>query len=112
MKIQTENICPGCSRHCPASHVRCKYGQKHFEKLRQAEDTTSCSGEVKRKSRYKWEKHVTAEGLLWRLLRHSSRIKRALRKKQVSEQQLLGTLTPQEQAQLSMLLEKITKTLE
>ena len=112
MKTQTANTCPGCSRHCPAKHLRCKYGQKHFEKLRRAEEAKSLIVQAEKKPRHKWEKHVTPDGLFWHLLWYSGRIKRALRKKKISEQQLLSTLTQQEQAQLDALLEKVTKILE
>ena len=107
MKKTTGNLCPGCKRHCPAGHARCKYGQKYFEKHHPSTQTEPPAKE----RRHAWEKHVTPGGLFWQLLWQSRRIKRALRKEKVSEQQLLLALSVQEQEQLRVLLDKISKTL-
>ena len=110
MKKQSENLFPGCSRHCPANHPRCKYGQKYLEKIAKA---TAChSKDSEKKPRCKWEKHVTPHGLCWQLLWNSRRIKQALRKNKVTEQQLLSALSTQEQVQLCALLAKVTKPLD
>lgn len=95
------DVCPGCSRHCSLSHVRCKYGQRYIEKLQAHEDS---------KPRRKWEKHVTQGGLTWKLLFTASSIKKALRKKRITEEALLATLSSQERGQLLALLAKLEKT--
>ena len=59
MNKSKANRCPGCSRHCRAEHVRCKYGQKYFLKMHApqeaAPDSSRKTGEKRKR---KWEKHV------------------------------------------------------
>lgn len=100
--------CPGCSRHCPLDHVRCKYGQKYIDKLKNAQEEAIPF----KKHKHKWEKHVHREGLIWNFLQASRSVKRALRRKTANEAQLLAALTSEERAQLNTLIAKITDALE
>ena len=104
-----KDVCPGCSRHCSLDHVRCKYGQKYVEKIRKAEADGHPATEDKH--HYKWEKYVAQGRLAWKLLWVSSRRKKALRRKKLTEQQLLNVLDEAEQAQLDALLDKISDML-
>ena len=104
-----KDVCPGCSRHCSLDHVRCKYGQKYVEKIRKAEADGHPATEDKH--HYKWEKYVAQGSLAWKLLWVSSRSKKALRRKKLTEQQLLNVLDEAEQAQLDALLDKISDML-
>lgn len=106
-----QDVCPGCSRHCPLSHVRCKYGQKYVEKQRRAQDASPGNIKESNKKRRKWEKYVTQDSTLWKLLFTGNRLKRALRKGQITERQIHLALSGEEQAQLRTLLEKITRML-
>ena len=113
MGKQKTDVCPGCSRHCPLSHVRCKYGKKYIEKHRrdqQAAGHLSVKGEEK-KPRRKWEKHVMQGSTVWKLLFTASRLKKALRKEHITEAQLLAALTPQDRAMLDALLERISSSI-
>lgn len=103
-------VCPGCSRHCALSHVRCGYGRKYIKKLEKKQANTP--GLKKYTRRYKWEKYVSREGPMRALLLAASRIKHALRKKEITETQLLSALSVDEQAQLDALLAKLVDMLE
>ena len=100
-----KDVCPGCSRHCSLNHVRCKYGQKYIEKIRKADADSHHAPESKR--HYKWEKLVAQGGLAWKLLWVSSRSKKALRRKQLTEQELLSALDDAAQAQLNAILDQL-----
>ena len=104
-----KDVCPGCSKHCSMNHVRCKYGQKYVEKIREADADRHQAPEDKH--HYKWEKYVAQGGLAWKLLWVSSRGKKALRRKKLTEQQLLSALDEAELAQLNALLDKISDML-
>ena len=112
MKTEKQNRCPGCSRHCPADHARCKYGQRYFKKMQQTGSNGSPSASESKQHLRKWEKHVQQGGVLWKLLWSSRRIKKALRQKTIAECQLLSALNSEEQVQLGILLEKMTKPLD
>ena len=102
MKQENCAHCPGCSRHCPAYAVRCKYGQKYFEK-HPPESPAPCS------KKHKWEKHVTSGGLVWQLIAGSRNVKKALCREQITEETLLRQLTPEEQEALSRLLTRLSE---
>jgi len=106
MAKQAMNVCPGCSKHCPMGSPRCKYGRKYFEKLAQEKEIPQ---EIRR--HYKWEKLVHQGGLVWQLLWVASRSKKALRKKELTEHELLLALDNDELEQLQQLLEKISATI-
>ncbi len=93
--MAAELRCPGCSKHCPASHPRCKYGRKYFEA-----HTADPSPKQK-----KWETRVTAQGPLWHLITTARLVKKAL--KDTPEADVLQPLTLQEQAELTALLQKL-----
>lgn len=114
MGKQKTDVCPGCSRHCPLSHVRCKYGEKYIEKRRrdqQAAGQLLTKGEDG-KPRRKWEKYVTQGSTFWKLLLTASRLKKALRKEQITEAQLLAALTPQDRAMLDALLDHVNSIIQ
>jgi len=102
--------CPGCSRHCCAAHVRCKYGQKYFQKQQEAD--ISFQKNQNDPHHYKWEKFVQQGSPLWMLLWVSCQSKKALRKENLTEQQLLSALSESEQDQLRTLLAKLSGILE
>ena len=103
MGKRKEDVCPGCSRHCPLDHVRCKYGQKYLEK-QQKKDRTE-------KRRRRWEKYAAEGSPVWTLLDTASRLKRSVRKETISVQQIHLVLSGEEQTQLCALLEKINRIL-
>ena len=107
MPKRPKDVCPGCSRHCPMESVRCKYGRKYFGKMAEAVSAQPSEDSP----HYKWEKHVAQGGLAWKLLWVSSRSKKALRRKDLTEQALLSVLDETEQAQLEALLDKISGNL-
>lgn len=107
MSKQKNAVCPGCSRHCRWDCVRCKYGQRYFEKEKLAEIKHDSDVQGHRK---KWEKYVQRGGTLWKFLMVSARCKRALRKEGLTEQMMLRALDQDEQMQLNMLLEKLVRS--
>lgn len=110
MGKQTTGTCPGCSRHCPLDHVRCKYGLRYIEKLQSKQEAADNSARDRR--RHKWEKHVCRGSALWHLLVCAGRAKRALRKKRITEAQALSALSPNEQDQLIALLGRIAAAID
>ena len=104
-----KDVCPGCSRHCPLTHVRCKYGQKYIGKIRKADADSHQTPEGKHN--YKWEKDVVQGGLAWKMLWVSCRGKKALRRKKLTEQELFAALNVDEKAQLNALLDQISQRL-
>lgn len=109
-----QDVCPGCSRHCPLDHVRCKYGQKYIEKQRRALEGApgNQKQDSKKMRRRKWEKYAAKGSASWTLFETSSRLKRALRKETITERQIHLALSDEEQAQLRALLAKISGILE
>ncbi|MBQ7885318.1 MAG: hypothetical protein IJ313_00330 [Clostridia bacterium] len=73
-----------------------------------AEQTGCGQPEDNGKHRRKWEKHVLQGGLTWKFLWMGSRIKKALRRKRLTEQDLLAALSGEEQARLAALLDKLS----
>ena len=111
MEKQKEHVCPGCSRRCPLSHVRCGYGRKYQEKHEKKQAKKPAEAFAPDKHRHKWEKYATPASPVWKLLWTARTLKRALRKKTVTEAQLLAALSGEEQAQLDACLSKISKVL-
>lgn len=101
-----ENVCPGCGRHCSTENVRCKYGRNYFEKQRASEQ----NGMERRK--YKWERYVEKEGLLWKLLLLSAQMKKSLKSEVMTEEQLLSALTDSEQDALAAAIGKIGESMK
>ena len=75
------------------NNVKCKYGRNYFEKL-SAEDTGK-------------KRIVEKGGLAWRLLKTVKIAKKALKKRDISEEQLMARFTEEDKAQLSTLLDKL-----
>lgn len=113
MKKQKPDVCPGCSKHCAADSVRCKYGRSYFAKRESAppEDRRPAHLHSKKHS-LKWEKHVSSQGAVWQLLWTSRAVKKALRGGEISESQLLAALTEPEQQQLCAALDKMNAQLK
>ena len=90
--------CPGCGRHCPMDNVKCKYGMKYF-----ADRNTAADNEAK----HKWERFVEKDGLVWRLMMLGRCTKKALKKKKLTEAQLMERLTADDKEQLAGILDKL-----
>lgn len=112
MKQNQKAVCPGCSRHCSMDNVRCKYGQKYFEKTCAQQAAASAGEKDKRGRRRKWEKHVEAGGTGWKLLWTAGCFKRALRSGKLTEAQMISGLNDEERAQLGLLLDRIARAAE
>lgn len=93
-----KDTCPGCSRHCPMNHLHCKYGEKYF--ARQEAKQTS-----------KWTALVTEDGPLWQLLSTSKNVKKALKRKETTEEALFACLSNEEKYRLMETLQKISVSL-
>lgn len=106
MKTVNQNVCPGCSRHCTADCVRCKRGRAYFAKQRE-NDNFAPMENTKKKHHHKWERSLSEGGPIWRMLRMSKKIKKALRNGEISEAGLLEPLSEQERDQLSEVMDKI-----
>ena len=102
MKNEHMPVCPGCSRHCPANAVRCKYGRAYFTKHPPAE--AACSGKPKG---HKWKAFVEKDGVLLNYLISGKKIKKALCHQKVSEAALLSLLTEEEKHVLSAITQKL-----
>ena len=63
MKNESMNVCPGCKRHCPACAVKCKYGQKYFEKKACAEKSNPLQ-----KKKARWKKTVSEGSAIYLLI--------------------------------------------
>ena len=105
MKTKKPAVCPGCHKHCEEGHARCKYGCRYFAKLH-AQENTACAC-PKKNCKHKWENDVTQGSSIWHLLSCSRRIKKALRSKSMTEEQLLSALNDSERQTLSGLLNKL-----
>ncbi|MBP3645672.1 MAG: hypothetical protein J6K55_04525 [Clostridia bacterium] len=104
MKKSNIPTCPGCSRHCPACSVRCKYGRQYFQKH---PVETKCDSK-----KHKWERYVTEGEMLWNLLAHGKKIKKALCHQQLTESALLSLLSEEEKAAVSSALQKLSAAAE
>lgn len=100
--MKTEKIprCPGCSKHCPLSAPRCKYGRTYAAKKMEKE--------IKPKCKHKWEGYVTLQGEIWQMLTLSRAIKKGLCHSRVTETQLLSAITPEQRQALAEILQKLS----
>ena len=94
MKKEGMNTCPGCKRRCPMGETRCSYGRKYFEKQAGAQD-----------KKHGWEKHLTQGSMLHQLISVGRSAKKALKKGEATEAQLLSSMNDDQQQSLSELLE-------
>ena len=113
MKNEKQLLCPGCGRHCPASAPRCKYGRNYFAK-KSACSASSCPHSecaFHPGRTYKWEKHAPRETLLGQFLLVGCKTKKALKNKNITQQQLLESLPQEETQRLSETLAKLNALL-
>ncbi|MBQ8508189.1 MAG: hypothetical protein IJ466_12275 [Clostridia bacterium] len=103
MKKDKQNTCPGCSRHCPLSAPRCKYGRTYLAKKQKSEAKCAKKESIK----YKWEKYAARDGLAWKLFFTCRSAKRAMRDSGISEAQFFAVLTEEERRALAGILEKL-----
>jgi len=89
--------CPGCKRRCTAEHPRCKYGQKYF---------ASCCANEKKES---LDKKTKKQSLARQFIKTARRMKKALKKKKYTEEQMLGVLGDQDREVLSLILKKLNE---
>jgi len=104
LKKQKQDVCPGCSRHCTQDCVRCKCGRAYF--AGRSSSGTPAPQEAPRKKR-KWEKYAAEGGLVWRLIIAALRAKKALRREQIAEAQIMDVLDEQEKTLLDQILKKL-----
>lgn len=125
MKNNAIPTCPGCGKHCPLDHPRCKYGRAFFEKWQRKEQAADVKEKEKKKSSldsrkrnqsfhqapqdcsHKWEQYVEQGGLAWQFFLACCHAKKALRKKRITEEKLFSALSDDEKAYLSQLIEKM-----
>ena len=100
MKKDISGVCPGCSRHCSRDALKCKYGHEHFEKLQKKE-------QAKKEHRYKWESYTEKDGLAWILFLVCRNIKKALRSKSMTEDEIFAPLSQEEKNELANLVHKL-----
>lgn len=91
--------CPGCRRHCTADHPHCKFGCKYFARC--------CESKDKKNHKYKWEKYTAPDGLARQLQFTAHKVKKALRKGRLTEDQLISALTFDERQLFAELLKKL-----
>lgn len=104
MKESKTNVCPGCSRHCTAETVKCKYGRNYFAK----QDVGLLKvKERKKKHECKWKKMVSEDGVVRELIITSIGIKKAIRSGMITEKQIMEMLNDAEQAQLASILRNL-----
>lgn len=112
MKNETTITCPGCHKHCPMGCARCKYGRTYFEKLQKKQEAPTAAIVAEKnvsKKALRWEAFVAKDGLMWHFLSAGRGVKKALRRKQVTEGQLLGLMDDQEQQVLLNLLKRLNQ---
>ena len=100
MKNESMNVCPGCKRHCPACAVKCKYGQKYFEKKACAEKSNPLQ-----KKKARWKKTVSEGSAIYLLISAGRSAKKALKRGETTEARLLASLTDEERQTLAGLLD-------
>lgn len=100
MKHRHEPVCPGCGKHCPMSHPRCRYGRTYFARL-------NAPAPEHARPRHKWEAFVTRDEPIWLLLDTARSLRKALKKERVTEAQLLDRLSDDEQLRLTALLRRL-----
>lgn len=105
MSRKIENRCPGCSRHCMEGNVRCKYGRSYFEKQKAASQNET------KNRKYKWERYVEADGTVWKLLKLSAELKKALKDGSVTEKQMADRLTEEERRTMEEFLDRMSEAM-
>ncbi len=95
-------VCPGCSRHCSMDAPRCKYGKKYFAKCCPCPAIAEKAGKAR-----KWKDALEKDGLIRRLLKTGKRIRKGLKRGEITESALLSRLTPSEKESLEAVLEKL-----
>ena len=106
MKDKNCARCPGCSKCCPLSAPRCKYGRACMAKQLRAQKDKANAGDTKKKQ-HKWERHVQQGGPAWQLLQAAHCTKKALKKGRICESQLLAPLSDEDRLTLTALLSKL-----
>jgi len=101
--VKKENVCPGCSKHCPLNAPRCKYGIRHAAKLQKK--ATACA--TKKQKQYKWERHTAKGGPAHLMLTVSRSAKKALCHEKTTEERMFASFTPAEKELFASLLAKI-----
>lgn len=114
MKHDKEPRCPGCSRHCPLSAPRCKYGCRYAQKCAASAASSCAANGCKSRDKHsrKWKKCIEKGGLLHLLLKSGKHIKKGLQKGSVTEEKLLSALTPSEKESLEAILRKLDNSLK
>jgi len=111
LKKQKTDVCPGCSKRCTRDNPRCKRGRAYFEQMRDGEPKAAAVRKGSGK-KCRWEKYVAEGGAVWQLICVGKRAKKALRREEISESQLMSALNDQEREQLSLLLKKVDERLK
>ena len=101
--------CPGCSKHCPLSAPKCKYGCRYAQKCAASAAANCAANGCKSTDKHsrKWKKRVEKGGLLHLLLKTGKRIKKGLHRDSVTEEKLLSMLAPSEKESLEAILRKL-----
>ena len=101
MKKDQIPVCPGCSKHCPLSAPRCKYGRNYAGKIQLNPDQAP---DTRKKGKLRWKALLARDGVIRQLLTTGKQIKKALRHGCITEAQLLDLLSvPEQEALLTML---------
>ena len=98
--MKNTNVCPGCHKHCPLSAPRCKYGRNYAAK--HSPETAPAPT-----FKHKWQRFATPDGLVWKLITTGKKCKKALCQSRLTEEQLLASLSTEEQQTLADLLERV-----
>ena len=116
MKQDSCGHCPGCGKHCSLNQPRCKYGREYAAKIeKKRQDAMKQPAGAKagscdmKKHQYKWEKYVEKDSLAWKFLSVSCLAKKALRREQITQEQLFHQFSPLEMLQFSALLDKLQR---
>jgi len=115
MKKEQNITCPGCHKHCPMGCARCKYGRTYFEKLQKQREPSAVLASTEKnrpKKARQWEAFVAQGGLMWQFLSAGKGVKKALRRKQITEGQLLGLMDAEEQQVLLNLLKRLKQAVD
>ena len=102
MKQDKTSRCPGCGHHCPLSAPKCKFGRQYQQKI----EVKASKNDAGAKS-CKWEAYVVKDGLAWNLLMQAKSMKKSLKAKKSTEQQIFQALSDPEQEIMLSLLRKL-----
>ena len=111
-------VCPGCSKHCPLSNPKCKYGQKYAAKQKEKEEARKCTapetalGTVQCRKKHackrkKWENYVQERGLAWKLIASGRKMKKILREGKTGEEALFAQLNEADRRVLEEILDNL-----